>query len=70
MTTEALRSLDQIQDPELREIVVLMTNLQTIRLALEQCPEFPYIQKITDANDVAIMAADARLELYFATQTK
>lgn len=70
MTTEALKALDSIQDPALREIVSVMTNLLTIRLALEQCPDFPYVKNVREANEVALLAIDAKMELYFATQTK
>lgn len=70
MTTEALKSLDSIQDPELKEIVVVMTNLFTIRLALEQCPEFPYVKNVREANDVAIMAVESKLQLYFDSRSK
>jgi len=70
MTSEALGALDTIVDPDLREIALVMTNLYTIRLALEQCPAFPYIKNIVDANDVAIMAIESKLELYFTTRSK
>lgn len=63
-------ALEKIQDPVLKEIVNIMTNLYTIRMALDQCPDFPYLNRIVEANDVALLAIEAKLELYFTTQTK
>lgn len=72
MTSDALIALEKLkkEDPALRDLVMVLTNLFTIRLALEQCPNFAYINRIVEANDVAILAAEARLELYFQLQTK
>jgi hypothetical protein len=69
MTSEARVAWESIEDPLLKKLVSVLTNLFTIRLALQNCPDFSYVKKIEDANEVAIMAAEAQLELYFRTQT-
>jgi hypothetical protein len=71
MTSDALVALEKMkeEDPALQELIAILTNLFTIRLALSNCPDFSYVKKIEDANDVAILAAEAKLELYFRTQT-
>lgn len=69
--TKALNQIDElINDEELANIVKVMTNLLTIQLALQQCPEFSYLKNIREANDTALLAIDAKMQLYFASRTK
>lgn len=69
--TKALDKIDElVEDQELADIVKVMTNLLTIQLALQQCPEFSYLKNIREANDTALLAINAKMQLYFASRSK
>lgn len=55
---------------EFGELVKIATNLCTISLAVQQCGDFPYVNKIREAVETAQLAVDAKVQLYLHQQAR
>jgi hypothetical protein len=54
----------------IHDLIKLQINLRTIKEVTENCSDFPYVKNISDATDVALLAVDAKIDLYFSSVTK